>query len=215
MNDAALSGMIPYDTLGLYEPQKPRFIFKMPRVVPDQKTKFDSDELFRRLSRETEIRYTGYRDRPQDERQIRFQNACREGHTELSFVPSGTNLQLVFNPNHGIYTQERECDFDKEHGKVHIKSHFIMNGVCVKFRGWIDLDRLDGVGCLEYDERRAIHEDAILREQIDRYNQRLRDFEDKQRSYRGDRQDVDGMEQMRRGVSGGIGVGVGGGMWRR
>ncbi|XP_059614058.1 protein big brother [Phlebotomus argentipes] len=214
MNDAAaLAGMIPYDSIGLYEQPKPRFIFKMPRVVPDQKSKFESDELFRRLSRESEVRYTGYRDRPQEERQIRFQTGCREGHTEISFVASGTNLQLVFNANHGPYLPERECDFDKEHGKVHIKSHFIMNGVCVRFRGWLDLERLDGVGCLEYDERRAAHEDAILRDQIDRYNQRLRDFEDKQRAYRGDRQDE--MDQVRRGVPGGIGVGVGGGMWRR
>lgn len=65
-----------------------------------------------------QVRYTGYRDRPQEERQIRFQNGCREGHTELSFVASGTNLQLVFNANQSPYLQERECDFDKEHGKV-------------------------------------------------------------------------------------------------
>lgn len=98
-----------------------------------------------------------------------------------------------------------------------------MNGVCVKFRGWIDLDRLDGVGCLEYDERRANQEDALLREQIDRYNQRLRDFEDKQRVFRGERPEE--LEQVRRGVSTGGGIGVGGGggggvglssgMWRR
>lgn len=43
-----------------------------------------------------------------------------------------------------------------------------MNGVCVKFRGWMDLERLDGIGCLEYDERRAAHEDAILRDQLER-----------------------------------------------
>lgn len=56
MNDAAaLAGMIPYDTIGLYEQPKPRFMFKMPRVVPDQKAKFESDELFRRLSRESEV----------------------------------------------------------------------------------------------------------------------------------------------------------------
>lgn len=58
MNDAAaLAGMLPYDTIGLYEQPKPRFIFKMPRVVPDQKSKFDSDELFRRLSRESEVSF--------------------------------------------------------------------------------------------------------------------------------------------------------------
>jgi len=27
-----------------------------------------------------------------------------------------------------------------------------MNGVCVRWKGWLDLERLDGVGCLEYDE---------------------------------------------------------------
>lgn len=54
MNDA-LAGMIPYDSIGLYEQPKPRFYFKMPRVVPEQKSKFESDELFRRLSRECEV----------------------------------------------------------------------------------------------------------------------------------------------------------------
>lgn len=88
-----------------------------------------------------------------------------------------------------------------------------MNGVCVKFRGWIDLERLDGVGCLEYDERRGLHEDAILREQIDRYNQRLRDFEDKQRNYRGERQDD--MDHRRGVTAGGVGGGISSNMWRR
>jgi hypothetical protein len=39
--------------------------------------------------------------------------------------------------------------------QVHLRSHFIMNGVCVRWRGWVDLERLDGVGCLEYDEDKA------------------------------------------------------------
>ncbi|KAK9869414.1 hypothetical protein WA026_003169 [Henosepilachna vigintioctopunctata] len=59
-----------------------------------------------------------------------------------------------------------------------------MNGVCVRWRGYIDLERLDGVGCLEFNEERAAQEDVLLREQIDRYNQRLREFEDKPRVYR-------------------------------
>jgi hypothetical protein len=73
-----------------------------------------------------QIRYTGFRDRPQEERRIRFQNGCREGHTEVSFAATGINLQLVFNPNPGIYhhhhhhSLERELDFDKEHGKVSV-----------------------------------------------------------------------------------------------
>lgn len=56
MNDpTGLAGMIPFDTIGLYEQPKPRFIFKMPRVVPDQKSKFESDDLFKKLSREGEV----------------------------------------------------------------------------------------------------------------------------------------------------------------
>lgn len=39
--------------------------------------------------------------------------------------------------------------------QVHLKSQFIMNGVCVIWRGWIDLRRLDGIGCLEFDAGRA------------------------------------------------------------
>lgn len=31
----------------------------------------------------------------------------------------------------------------------------ILNGVCVIWKGWIDLHRLDGMGYLEYDEERA------------------------------------------------------------
>ncbi|KAG8186292.1 hypothetical protein JTE90_007320 [Oedothorax gibbosus] len=173
--------MLPFETTNIFE-QLPRFVFKMPRVVPDQESKFQSDELFRRLCRESEVKYTGYRDRPLDERQMRFQTACREGHTEVSFIATGTNLQLMFSPCANGYSEG--CDFNKEQGKVHIKSCFIMNGVCVRFRGWLDLDRLEGVGSLEYDEERAQVEDALLREQIERYNQRLRDFEEKQRAYR-------------------------------
>ncbi|KAL1124143.1 hypothetical protein AAG570_001913 [Ranatra chinensis] len=120
MNDPGALGMLPFDGIGLYEQPKPRFIFKMPRVVPDQKGKFESDELFRRLSRESEVRYTGYRDRPQEERQVRFQNGCREGHTEMAFVATGTNMQLVFTPSTNGYhlPGNRDCDFEKEHGKV-------------------------------------------------------------------------------------------------
>ena len=31
----------------------------MPRVVPDQKTKYETDELFKKLSQETDVRYAG------------------------------------------------------------------------------------------------------------------------------------------------------------
>jgi hypothetical protein len=38
------------------EPPRPRFLFKMPRVVPNQKEKYDSDDLMKRHSREGEVR---------------------------------------------------------------------------------------------------------------------------------------------------------------
>lgn len=47
--------VLPFDGIGIYEQARPRYVFKMPRVVPDQKNKFESDELFRRLSRESEV----------------------------------------------------------------------------------------------------------------------------------------------------------------
>ena len=48
--------MLPFETTNIFE-QLPRFVFKMPRVVPDQESKFQSDELFRRLCRESEVSY--------------------------------------------------------------------------------------------------------------------------------------------------------------
>lgn len=71
-----------------------------------------------------QIRYTGYRDRPQEERQVRFHNGCREGHTEIAFISSGTNIQIVFNPNYGPYMPEKELDFEQEEDKVNNSSHF-------------------------------------------------------------------------------------------
>ncbi|XP_026818334.1 protein big brother-like [Rhopalosiphum maidis] len=194
MNDlgSMAAGMMPFDPMcgSLYEqqPPKPRFIFKMPRVVPDQKNKFETDELFRRLSRESDVRYTGYRDRPHEERQSRFQIGCREGHVDIAFTATGTNLQLMFTPSMPIppYHQSTNgtCNFEKERGMVHILSHFIMNGVCVRWKGRIDLDKLDGIGCLEFDEERAMIENRMLQEQIERYNDRIREYQDKPRAYR-------------------------------
>lgn len=50
-------GVLPFDAMALYEQPRPRYALKMPRVVPDQKAKFESDELFRRLSRESEVKF--------------------------------------------------------------------------------------------------------------------------------------------------------------
>ncbi|XP_023675593.1 core-binding factor subunit beta-like isoform X2 [Paramormyrops kingsleyae] len=121
----------------------------MPRVVPDQRSKFENEEFFRRLSRECEIRYTGFRDRPHEERQARFQHACRDGRSEI----------------------------------VYLKAPMILNGVCVIWRGWIDLQRLDGMGCLEYDDEKAQQEDSIARQAFEEARRRAREFEDRNRSH--------------------------------
>ncbi|XP_075925776.1 core-binding factor subunit beta isoform X3 [Petromyzon marinus] len=95
----------------------------MPRVVPDQRSKFDNEEFFRKLSRECEVKYTGYRDRPQEERQMRFQSACREGRSDLAFVATGTNLSLQFLPPTFHTEGQRPAptrdyvDFEREQGK--------------------------------------------------------------------------------------------------
>ena len=41
-----------------------------------------------------------------------------------------------------------------------------MNGVCIRWRGWIDLKRLEGMACLEFDDETAKIEDAILKQQL-------------------------------------------------
>ena len=41
-----------------------------------------------------------------------------------------------------------------------------MNGVCVRWKGYLNLERLDGEGCLEFDDENALVEDAKLRKQV-------------------------------------------------
>ncbi|KAG8437660.1 hypothetical protein GDO86_008392 [Hymenochirus boettgeri] len=167
--------------------------------------------LFRKLHK---IKYTGFRDRPHEERQARFQNACRDGRSEIqqltlaltadgqlqsavhqiapstrAFVATGTNLSLQFFPanwqGEPRQAPTREyVDFERETGKVYLKAPMILNGVCVMWKGWIDLQRLDGMGCLEFDEDRAQHEDALAQQAFEEARRRTREFEDRDRSHR-------------------------------
>ncbi|KAJ7408974.1 Core-binding factor subunit beta [Willisornis vidua] len=135
------------------------------------------------------IKYTGFRDRPHEERQARFQNACRDGRSEIAFVATGTNLSLQFFPaswqGEQRQTPTREyVDFEREGGKVYLKAPMILNGVCVIWKGWIDLQRLDGMGCLEFDEERAQQEDALAQQAFEEARRRTREFEDRDRSHR-------------------------------
>lgn len=63
----------------------------------------------------------------------------QETYQVLTFkcVHSYVSLSLSFSP------------------QVYLKAPMILNGVCVIWRGWIDLHRLDGMGYLEYDDERA------------------------------------------------------------
>lgn len=54
----------------------------------------------------------------------------------------------------------------------------------MQWKGRINLEKLDGIGCLEFDEERAMIEHQILQEQIERYNNRIKDHQDKSRVYR-------------------------------
>uniref|UniRef100_A0A672Y3D1 Core-binding factor subunit beta n=1 Tax=Sphaeramia orbicularis TaxID=375764 RepID=A0A672Y3D1_9TELE len=167
----------------------------MPRVVPDQRSKFENEEFFRKLSRECEIKYTGFRDRPHEERQARFQNACRDGRSEVV----STGPLVLFPANlHGeqrqVPTREyvdfergRERSDTNEHlDTVYLKAPMILNG------------RLDGMGYLEYDDERAQHEDALAQAAFEEARRRTRDFEDRDRSHREDlevRESKPGTEQ--------------------
>ena len=45
--------------------------------------------------------------------------------------------------------------------QVHLRSSpMIMNGVCIRWKGVVDLNRLDGYGSLQFDEELARREDA-------------------------------------------------------
>lgn len=96
-----------------WKPKTTKSLTVLPQLSPStiKNLKLRNSFLF-------QVRYTGYRDRPQEERMVRFQNACREGHTEIAFAATGTNLQLMFSPPTTGYMNDKECDFDKEPGKV-------------------------------------------------------------------------------------------------
>ena len=139
----------------------------MPRVVADQRSTFESNELFRRLSNDCETKYIGYISSNLEERRARFQTSCRNGRAEIAFVNCGLNLVLQFFPwsadqSQGASPSNDYVNFDIEPGKVHLKAPFILNGVCVCYKGWINTVRLDGMGRIEFDGERAQIEGSQL-----------------------------------------------------
>lgn len=49
---------------------------------------------------------------------------------------------------------------------MHLKASFILNGVCVLWRGWIEIATLEGFGCLEFDSYNGFIEDTLVKQQF-------------------------------------------------
>lgn len=169
----------------------------MPRVVQDQKTKFETDEIFKKLSLDVDVKYTAYKERPAEERKRKFVEDLHEGHSVVTFVPTGTNLSLQFCPR-GLSDDKppdtrpstETVNFDQEPNRVHLKSNFIMNGVCVRWVGWIDLEQLTGKARLIYDEDTAKSEDDIMRRVMKETQDRVRMYEDNHRRWQQEQQQM-------------------------
>jgi hypothetical protein len=167
----------------------PRIYFKIPRVLPfkEQKEKYETDDYFKKLARESEARYTGFRDRPLHERQAKFQQACREGQIELAILSNGFTFCLMWNVLENGYLDPHamtRIDFSKERGRVYIDSPIILNGVCLRWKGYINLEKLDGVGGMKFDEDSSRVEDAIMQQQVESYKHAIRDWDEQQQRHR-------------------------------
>ena len=109
----------------------------------------------------------------------------KQGHTQITFVSTGTNISLQFVAR-GLYgdklqsaPSKEQVDFDRESGKVHLAASLILNGVCVKFVGWIDMDTLNGKAQLLFDEERAKKEDKLMKESIELAQEKQRQFDER------------------------------------
>ena len=64
--------------------------------------------------------------------------------------------------------------------QVFLDSPVIVNGVSVRWRGSVNLEKLDGVGGFRFDEDSSRVEDMAMQQQVDGYKHALRDWEDQQ-----------------------------------
>ncbi|XP_022913609.1 protein big brother-like [Onthophagus taurus] len=156
-------------------PPAPRVMYHLPRVVLNQKSKFKTDETFKALSIKSEIRYTGRNDLNIDQRRKCFLSDCVNGHVDISFISKGITI--------GLAVSLQSIDVNNPPEKIYLNSSFIMNAVCVRFQGWIDVNILDGIGYLEYDEEKGEYEDAILKEKIKRCHQTTSHNSDEKSKY--------------------------------
>ena len=66
------------------------------------------------------------------------------------------------------------------YSQVFLDSPVIVNGVSVRWRGSVNLEKLDGVGGFRFDEDSSRVEDMAMQQQVDGYKHALRDWEDQQ-----------------------------------
>ncbi|XP_046842808.1 core-binding factor subunit beta-like isoform X2 [Xenia sp. Carnegie-2017] len=144
----------------------------MPRVVDDQRNKFQTDSVIRQLHEDCEVRYIDNKECNVNERCARFRTECMEGKIQLAVVPNGVHLLLSFPPSYlsDGSTSSEFVDFQNDTGKVRIKCPLIFNGVCVKFVGWLDNHSLVGAGHLEFDEASAEIEHQVMTETVRKIN---------------------------------------------
>jgi hypothetical protein len=73
-----------------------------------------------------------------------------EWDIDLSTSDSTYHLNTCTTTNNGFW--QSLCLFRLQ---VFLVAPLIFNGVCVKFYGWLDVQRLRGFGSLEFDEESA------------------------------------------------------------
>ncbi|KAF6027938.1 CBFB [Bugula neritina] len=82
--------------------------------------------------------------------------------------------------------------------QVHLKARFILNGVCVIWKGWIDCNRLDGTGCLEFDEEKSLMEESKERERQEKIALQIQEFNQQHRLYSDQERQAEESENLRR-----------------
>ncbi|OQV18519.1 putative Core-binding factor subunit beta [Hypsibius exemplaris] len=138
----------------------------MPRVVENQREKFEGDAYFRRLSRESEVRYAAVPiERPIEQRRRQFETDVANGFLIVSFLTSGTHMMLTFRnprnvPEAGpallIPGHDRDLSVAEiRNNQLFLQCRMILNGVCVIWSGHIDMLTLDGLGRLDFDAAAA------------------------------------------------------------
>ncbi|KAI6659432.1 hypothetical protein LOD99_10780 [Oopsacas minuta] len=145
----------------------------MPRVIPNQKERFDKDELFKKLTQDCEVKYSAFRDLQHEERKKKFLESIKEGYSTISFVNTGSNLSLQFCRN--AWSDIREdrlptpdfVDFSREEGRVNLEAFLIFNGVCVNWVGWIDLESLSGKAKFVFNFERAQLEEKLRKDAME------------------------------------------------